>query len=64
MNVLVINGPNLARLDIRDSSIYGDMTYPQLVAHIENAAGTHGFKADIRQSDDEATIIGWIRIFQ
>ena len=60
MNVLVINGPNLARLDIRDSSIYGDMTYPQLVAHIENAAGTHGFKADIRQSDDEATIIGWL----
>lgn len=60
MNVLVINGPNLARLDIRDSSVYGDMTYPQLVAHIDNAAQTHGFTADIRQSDDEATIIGWL----
>jgi 3-dehydroquinate dehydratase-2 len=60
MNVLVINGPNLARLDIRDSAIYGDMTYPQLVAHIDNAAQTQGFKADIRQSDDEATIIGWL----
>ena len=59
MNVLVINGPNLARLDIRDSAIYGDMTYPQLVAHIDSAAQTQGFKADIRQSDDEATIIGW-----
>ena len=59
MNVLVINGPNLARLDIRDSSIYGDMTYPQLVSHIESAAKTHGFVADVRQSDDEATIIGW-----
>ena len=32
MKVLVINGPNLSRLDIRDSSIYGDMTYPQLEA--------------------------------
>lgn len=60
MNVLVINGPNLARLDIRDSAIYGDMTYPQLVAHIDGAAHTQGFKADIRQSDDEATIIGWL----
>jgi len=60
MNVLVINGPNLARLDIRDSSIYGDMTYPQLVSHIESAAKTHGFVADVRQSDDEATIISWL----
>ncbi len=60
MNVLVINGPNLARLDIRDSAIYGDMTYPQLVAHIDSAAQTQGFKADIRQSADEATIIGWL----
>ena len=60
MKVLVINGPNLARLDIRDSAIYGDMSYPQLVAHIEGAAKTHGFIADVRQSDDEATIISWL----
>ncbi|CAB4329168.1 unannotated protein [freshwater metagenome] len=60
MKVLVINGPNLARLDIRDSAIYGDMSYPQLVAHIESAAKTQGFVADIRQSDDEATIISWL----
>jgi 3-dehydroquinate dehydratase-2 len=60
MKVLVINGPNLARLDIRDSSIYGDMSYAQLVGHIESAAKTHGFDADVRQSDDEATIIGWL----
>ena len=60
MKVLVINGPNLARLDIRDSSIYGDMSYPQLVAHIESAAKTNGFTSDVRQSDDEATIISWL----
>lgn len=60
MKVLVINGPNLARLDIRDSSIYGDMSYEQLVFHIESAANTHGFSADVRQSDEEATIIGWL----
>ncbi|CAM8633975.1 AroQ 3-dehydroquinate dehydratase II [Candidatus Planktophila dulcis] len=60
MKVLVLNGPNLGRLDIRDSSIYGDMTYQALVAHIENAAKTHGFEADVRQSNDEAEIIGWL----
>jgi 3-dehydroquinate dehydratase-2 len=60
MKVLVLNGPNLGRLDIRDSFIYGDMTYAALVAHIENAAKTHGFEADVRQSNDEAEIIGWL----
>jgi 3-dehydroquinate dehydratase-2 len=60
MKVLVINGPNLSRLDIRDSSIYGDMSYPQLEAHIRSSAESNGFVADVRQSDDEATIIGWL----
>ena len=60
MNVLVINGPNLARLDIRDSSIYGDLSYPQLVEYISKAASSLGFTADVRQSDDESTIIGWL----
>ena len=60
MKVLVLNGPNLGRLDIRDSSIYGDMTYPALVSHIEGAAKTHGFEADVRQSNDEAEIIRWL----
>jgi len=60
MKVLVLNGPNLGRLDIRDSAIYGDMSYPALVSHIETAAKTHGFDADVRQSNDEAEIIGWL----
>ncbi|TRZ57226.1 MAG: 3-dehydroquinate dehydratase [Streptomycetaceae bacterium] len=60
MKILVINGPNLARLDIRDSSIYGDLNYGELKSLIEGAALTHGFEADVRQSDDEATIIGWL----
>jgi 3-dehydroquinate dehydratase-2 len=60
MKVMILNGPNLGRLDIRDSSIYGDMTYPALVSHIENAAQIQGFEADVRQSNDEAEIIGWL----
>jgi 3-dehydroquinate dehydratase-2 len=60
MKVLVLNGPNLSRLDIRDSSIYGDLNYPELVALIQSSARTHGFEADVRQSNDEAEIISWL----
>jgi 3-dehydroquinate dehydratase-2 len=60
MKVLVINGPNLARLDIRDSSIYGDLSYPQLVELITQSASELGFEADVRQSDQESEIIGWL----
>lgn len=60
MKVLVINGPNLSRLDIRDSSVYGDLTYPQLVEFISTSATSLGFEADVRQSDQESEIIGWL----
>ena len=60
MKVLIINGPNLSRLDIRDSSFYGDLSYPQLVDLIATHATKLGFTADIRQSDDEAQIIAWL----
>jgi 3-dehydroquinate dehydratase-2 len=60
MKVLVINGPNLSRLDIRDSAVYGDLSYPQLVDFISTAAKELGFEADVRQSDQESEIIGWL----
>ena len=60
MKLMVINGPNLARLDIRDSSIYGDLDYGQLKSLIESSAKDAGFDADVRQSNDEATIISWL----
>ena len=60
MKVLVLNGPNLARLDIRDSSIYGDLSYPQLVELITSSAKELGFDADVRQSDQESELIGWL----
>lgn len=56
MRVLVLNGPNLGRLGSREPLVYGDTTYEQLVAlcKAENA------EADVRQTDDEATMIGWL----
>jgi len=60
MKIMVINCPNLARLDIRDSSIYGDLNYAELKSLIETTAASAGMQADVRQSNDEATIIGWL----
>jgi 3-dehydroquinate dehydratase-2 len=60
MKIIVINGPNLARLDIRDSSFYGDLNYFELKTLIETSAKSVGFEADVRQSNDEAMIIGWL----
>jgi 3-dehydroquinate dehydratase-2 len=60
MKVLVLNGPNLARLDIRDSSIYGDLNYQQLKDFVVNAGRELGIDVDMRQSDEEAQIIHWL----
>jgi 3-dehydroquinate dehydratase-2 len=60
MKILIINGPNLSRLDIRDSSIYGDLSYEDLVALIASHASALGLTVDVRQSDDEAQIIKWL----
>jgi 3-dehydroquinate dehydratase-2 len=60
MKVLVINGPNLARLDIRDSSVYGDLNYQQLKDFVINSGKELGIKVDMRQSDEEAQIIHWL----
>jgi 3-dehydroquinate dehydratase-2 len=60
MKVLVINGPNLNRLDIRDSEIYGDLSYPQLEDFILKAAAKLSIEVDIRQSNEESEIIGWL----
>jgi len=60
MKIMVLNGPNLARLDIRDSSIYGDLTYAKLVSFIVESAQRLGFEADVRQSNEESQIIEWL----
>jgi 3-dehydroquinate dehydratase-2 len=60
IKVLVLNGPNLGRLDIRDSSVYGDLDFQKLEEFIVAEATSLDFDADVRQSDSESEIIRWL----
>ena len=59
-SILVINGPNLGRLDLRDQSIYGAGGYAQLVEKINEFARELSIEVDIRQSDSETEIVSWL----
>lgn len=58
--VLVLNGPNLARLGRREPEVYGKATYDDLVSMIEDEAVELGLEAVVRQSDSEAQLLGWV----
>jgi len=56
VKVLVLNGPNLGRLGTREPDVYGTTTYSELVDTCKAVEP----EADVRQTDDEATMIGWL----
>jgi 3-dehydroquinate dehydratase II len=58
--VLVLNGPNLGRLGKREPSVYGTATYADLVALCETSGKDLGLDADVRQTDHEGELIGWV----
>lgn len=58
--VYVLNGPNLNRLGTREPEIYGSMTFAQLADLCMTTAGQLGFRAQVRQTNDEAELIGWL----
>ncbi len=58
--VLVLNGPNLGRLGVREPEIYGHASYPDLVDAGKRWAGELGLDVDVRQSDDESQLVGWL----
>ena len=57
--VLVLNGPNLGRLGSREPEVYGSATLDDLREQLSSEA-PDGLEIDLRQTDDEATLIGWL----
>ena len=58
--VLVLNGPNLGRLGSREPEVYGSTSYDDLVAACGRWGDELGLDVDVRQTDDESVLVGWL----
>ena len=61
MTVLVINGPNLNMLGIREPDIYGKQTYEALVKQVSDYAAVRGVEIAFFQSNHEGAIVDTIQ---
>ncbi|MBP3414123.1 MAG: type II 3-dehydroquinate dehydratase [Clostridia bacterium] len=61
MKLLVINGPNLNMLGLREPDIYGKKTYNDLENHIKEVCAGQNIEVDIFQSNHEGDIVDTIQ---
>ncbi len=58
--VWVLNGPNLGRLGSREPDVYGSLDFAGLVTVCQESGKELGFEVEVRQTDDEAELVGWL----
>ena len=61
MNILVINGPNLNLLGVREPDLYGKQDYTALVALVEETCAQEGMEVEVFQSNHEGAIVDRIQ---
>ena len=61
MKILVINGPNINMLGIREPGIYGRQTFADLLALIDSTAKAEGLEIEQFQSNHEGAIVDKIQ---
>ena len=61
MKLLILNGPNLNMLGIREPEIYGRKTYPDLEQFLHNSAEELGVEIEVFQSNSEGALIDKIQ---
>lgn len=61
MKFLIINGPNLNMLGVREPDIYGKQDYAALVEFVRNACTENGAECEVFQSNHEGDIVDKIQ---
>jgi 3-dehydroquinate dehydratase-2 len=61
MKLLILNGPNLNMLGIREPDIYGKQSYKDLVLFCKAYAKRQGIDIRVRQSNHEGNLVSWIQ---
>jgi len=61
MKILVLNGPNINMLGIREPGIYGKNTFADLLALIEETAKAEGLDIEQYQSNHEGDLVDKIQ---
>ena len=59
--ILVLHGPNLNLLGIREPDVYGHKTLDEVNASIQTKANELGITVDCRQSNSEGELVTWIQ---
>ena len=61
LRILVLHGPNLNLLGTREQSIYGSQSLDSIDTALSKLAEDLGVEVDIRQSNSEGELVGWIQ---
>lgn len=61
MKIMVLNGPNLNMVGIREKGIYGTVSYTDMLGEIQKYADGIGVETDFRQSNHEGDLVDWIQ---
>lgn len=61
MKIVVINGPNLNMLGIREPDIYGKVSFEDLIQNIDSYAKEQGINVDFYQSNHEGALVDRIQ---
>jgi 3-dehydroquinate dehydratase II len=64
MKVLVLHGPNLNLLGIREPGVYGRVTLPEIDRMLREHARRRGDAVECRQSNHEGQLIDWLQAAQ
>jgi 3-dehydroquinate dehydratase-2 len=59
--IYILNGPNLNLLGKREPEIYGSETLADIAARCTAKAGVLGFSIDLRQTNIEGELVGWVQ---